>query len=82
MKMRRKTMTGKAIEYYLDLPYALEIVPDDGAWFVQIKELPGCITEVDEWADILPAINDAKRLWLELALERGRPIPEPALFAG
>jgi predicted RNase H-like HicB family nuclease len=27
--------------------------------------------------DILPAIEDAKRLWLELALERVRPIPEP-----
>jgi predicted RNase H-like HicB family nuclease len=22
-------------------------------------------------------IEDAKRLWLDLALERGRPIPEP-----
>lgn len=36
----------------------------------------GCMTEVNEWVDILPAIEDAKRLWVELALERGRPIPE------
>lgn len=62
---------------YLQLPYTIEIIPDDGAWFAQIKELVGCMTEVDTWEEILPMIEDAKRLWLELALERGRPIPEP-----
>lgn len=67
----------KTLEYFLTLPYTIEIIPDDGAWFVQIKELPGCMTEVDTWEDILPAIEEAKHLWLELALERGRPIPEP-----
>ncbi len=33
-------------------------------------------TEVDEWDEILPAVEDAKRLWIGLAVERGRPIPE------
>lgn len=68
---------NKTLEDYLMLPYTIEVVPDDGAWFVQIKELPGCMTEVDEWEEILPAIEDAKRLWIELALERGRTVPEP-----
>ena len=68
----------KMLNDYLALPYIIEIIPDDGAWFVRIKELPGCMTEVDEWDQILPAIEDAKRLWIELALERGRPVPEPA----
>jgi predicted RNase H-like HicB family nuclease len=67
----------KTIEDYLALPYTLEVVPDGDAWFVSVKELPGCITEVDEWDEILPAIDEAKYLWIELALERGRPIPEP-----
>jgi antitoxin HicB len=62
---------------YLALPYTIEIIPDNGAWFARIKELPGCMTEVDEWEEILPAIEEAKYLWIELALERGRPIPEP-----
>ncbi len=69
---------NSVIEAYLALPYTIEIIPDDGAWFAQIKELPGCMTEVDEWDEILPTIEDAKRLWLEVALERGRSIPEPA----
>jgi len=68
----------KTLDEYLQLPYTIEITPDDGAWFVQIKELPGCMTEVDEWEEILPAIEEAKRLWIELALERQRSIPEPA----
>lgn len=68
---------AKTLNEYLQLPYTIEIIPDDGAWFVRIKELPGCMTEVDTWEEVLPAIEDAKHLWLELALERGRPIPEP-----
>ncbi len=68
---------GKSLVYYLALPYTIEIIPDDAAWFVQIKELSGCMTEVDAWDDIYPAIEEAKRLWIELALERGRTIPEP-----
>jgi len=67
----------KTLNEYLALPYTIEVIPDNGAWFVRIKELPGCMTEVDEWDQILPAIEDAKRLWIELALERGRPILEP-----
>lgn len=75
-------MMDKTLDYYLSLPYTIEIIPDEGAWFVQIKELPGCMTEVDEWDEILPAIEDAKRLWLEVSLEHGDPIPEPAGVRG
>ncbi len=69
--------TMKTLEYYLALPYTIEIVPDEGVWFARIKELDGCMTEVDSWEQILPAIEEAKRLWLELSLDRGRVIPEP-----
>jgi len=68
-------MMNKTLQDYLTLPYTMEITPDDGAWFIQVKELPGCMTEVDEWDQILPAIEDAKRLWIGLALDRGRAIP-------
>lgn len=68
---------NNSLEYYLALPYTIEITPDDGVWFVQIRELPGCMTEVDRWEEIKPAIEEAKHLWIEFALEKGRPIPEP-----
>ncbi len=67
----------KSFEQYQNLAYTIEIIPDDGAWFARVKELPGCMTEVDTWEEVLPAIEEVKHLWIELALERGRPIPEP-----
>ena len=67
----------KTIETYLSLPYTLEIIRDGDAWFVSVKEFPGCMTEVDSWDEIPSAIEKAKYLWIELALQRGRPIPEP-----
>ena len=71
---------NKTIDYYLSLPYTLEIIPDDhdGGWVVKVKELRGCITQADDWDDIPLMIEDAKRVWLETALEHGDPIPEPA----
>jgi antitoxin HicB len=70
---------NKTIDYYLSLPYTIEIIPDteQGGWFVKIKELKGCMTQADQWEDILPMIEEAKTLWLEVMLEDGKPIPEP-----
>lgn len=72
---------NKTLDHYMSLPYTIEIIPDEGAWFVRVKELKGCMTEADGWDEILPMIEDAKRLWLEVALEHGDPIPEPAGIA-
>jgi antitoxin HicB len=77
MKKTKMTTQMKTLEYYLSLPYTIEIIPDEGAFFVQIKELSGCMTEVDAWEEIPSAIEEAKRLWVELALAHERPIPEP-----
>ena len=71
------TAMNKTLDYYLSLPYTIEIIPDleDGGWVVKIKELRGCITQADHWEDILPMIQDAKKLWLESAIEDGAPSP-------
>jgi len=65
------------INYYMSLPYTLEITPDSGGYVIAVRELTGCFTQVDRWEDIPHIIEDAMRLWLELALERERQIPEP-----
>ncbi len=72
-------MTAKTLEYYMALPYTLVLHPDaaDGGWVMEIRELPGCLSQADAWDEILPMIEDAKRLWLEVALDHGIPIPEP-----
>lgn len=72
------TATDKNIEYYMALPYSILLIPEeDGGWFAQVPELPGCMTYGDTQQEVLELIEDAKRLWLEVNLEKGRPIPEP-----
>ncbi len=70
---------NKTLEYYLSLPYTIEIIPDmeDGGYVARIKELPGCLTQADTWEELIRMIDEAKEGWLEVALEYGHPIPEP-----
>lgn len=72
-------MTSKTLDYYLALPYTIEIIPDreEGGYVARIKELRGCITQADTWEELLVMIEEAKEGWLEVALEYGHPIPEP-----
>ncbi len=70
--------TNKDIAYYLALPYTIELTPDeDGYWFASIPLLKGCITNGNSRDDALVMIDDAKKLWLETALDLGMTIPEP-----
>lgn len=68
----------RTIEYYLKLPYTVELRETPGAgWFARIVELPGCMSQGDSAEEALAMIREAKELWLEVALEEGKPIPEP-----
>jgi antitoxin HicB len=70
---------NNALEYFLKLPYTIEIIPDeeDGGYVARIRELPGCLTQADTWEELSLLIEDAKRLWLESAIAHNGPIPEP-----
>lgn len=69
----------KTIDYYMALPYKLEIVPDaEGGYVARYPELPGCITVGDTLEDTVNHVLDAKREWLLAALEDGIKINEPA----
>ena len=68
----------KDLNYYLSLPYPIELIPDeDGFWFARIPLLEGCMTNGDSREEALRMIDDAKQLWLETALQVGKTIPEP-----
>ena len=69
----------KTLEYYLSLPYTIEIIPDveDGRYIARVKELRGCRTQADTWEELDAMIQEAKTGWLEVALEYDHPIPEP-----
>jgi antitoxin HicB len=68
----------KDIEYYLNLPYTYEMILDpDHAWFIRVKELPGCMSQGDTPEEAIEMIRDAMRGWIGVALEDGIPVPEP-----
>lgn len=70
---------AKTVEDYLRRPYTIQLRRyDDGTFFAEVVELPGCMTEADTAEEVLEMIRDAQRGWIEACLEDGTPIPEPA----
>ncbi len=69
------------IEYYLGLPYRMEIIPDtvEGGYTAWYPDLPGCLTCCETIEGIIVNAEEAKRVWLEAALEDGVEIPEPTV---
>jgi antitoxin HicB len=70
-----------SIEDYLKLPYTIEVIRDESdgytGWFAKVEELPGCMTQADTFDGLGEMIEDAKRAWIESALEDGVDIPLP-----
>lgn len=69
----------KTIDYYLNLPYRIEIVPDsaEGGFVASYPELPGCLSIGETIEDAIASIREAKIDWLMAALEDGVHIYEP-----
>lgn len=68
----------KNLNYYLKLDYTIRLKQNqDGTYFAEIEELPGCMSEGDTKEKALEMIEDAKRAWVTVALKRKITIPEP-----
>ena len=67
------------LEEYMKLPYPIEITPDkdEGGYVAYHPDLKGCITCGQTIESATAALVDAKRAWLEAALENGYEIPAP-----
>ena len=69
----------KTLNDYLALSYRMEIVKDsdEGGFVASYPDLPGCITCGETEEEPLKNALDAKKAWLEAALEENIEIPEP-----
>lgn len=68
----------KTFEYYMSLPYTVIFHPSpEGGFAVEIKELPGCLSQGDTKEEALKMIQDAKAAWIDIAMQDGEKIPEP-----
>lgn len=63
----------KTIEDYLRMNYTMEVIedPTEGGFVVSFPELPGCLTCGQTLENALANALDAKKAWLEAALEDG-----------
>jgi antitoxin HicB len=67
----------RSIDYYMRLHYTVKVVPSGDGYFARVEDLPGCVAWVSNVEDLWPAVNQAKRAWIEDALHREMRIPEP-----
>ena len=69
----------KTIDYYMSLPYHMEVIPDmeEGGFTAKFPDLPGCLTCAETIQDLMVSAEDAKRTWFTAALEDGIEIAEP-----
>lgn len=70
----------KEIYDYMKLPYKMELTPDteEGGFVVSFPDLPGCLSVGDTVEEAYENAVDAKRTWIEAALEEKISIPEPS----
>lgn len=69
----------KNVDYYMALPYRMEIIPDqeEGGYTAKFPDLPGCLTCADSMETLIANALDAKKVWLEAAIDEGVHIAEP-----
>jgi antitoxin HicB len=74
---------GKGLTYYMTLhyPYTMEQYEEEGKIYfsLSIPDLPGCGAIGETVEQALANLEKAKEAWIEVCLEEGLPIPEPAL---
>lgn len=70
----------KTLNDYMSMSYRMEIVKDEAedGYVVSYPDLPGCITCGETIESAVANAVDAKKAWIEAALEEGVEIHEPA----
>jgi len=72
----------KDLQYYMDLQYPFVLnQDDDGSYFIEFPDLPGCMTCGNSITKVIEMGEDAKKCWIESALNDGDFIPEPKAAA-
>lgn len=68
----------KKLKYYLKKEYPAIIIPcEEGGFFAEIPDLPGCMTQAETWEELKYMIKDAIEVWIISALKDGIEPPLP-----
>lgn len=66
-------MSKRRMDYHINIFFSEK----DGEYIADIPDLKYCSASGDTPEEALSEVLQAKALWLEVAREKGRPIPEP-----
>ncbi|MBI3971660.1 MAG: type II toxin-antitoxin system HicB family antitoxin [Chloroflexi bacterium] len=60
-------------------PYRIVVQanPDEGGYVASVRELPNCIAAGETIEETVELLREAMEAWFLVALEHGRPLPEP-----
>jgi len=69
----------KSVDYYLSLPYTVELESSEAWYRASIKELPcmGTVGASGSVAELWRPLKEDQRGWIEQQLRWGREVPEP-----
>ena len=71
----------KSLDYYMGLKYPFTLEQDeDGSYFIEYPDLPGCMSCGETVDEAIAMGNDAKKCWIESALQDDSFIPEPKVI--
>ena len=71
-------MSRKKTTEYLNRPYSRILIPnDDGTFFAEVMEFPGCFAEGETKEEALENLEKAATEWIESQLRGRREIVEP-----
>jgi hypothetical protein len=72
----------KSVDYYMSLPYTVELKAGKVVYGASVKELPGCKASVkasESVEELWRLLKEDQRKLIEELLERGEDVPEPAV---
>ena len=70
----------KDLQYYMQLKYPFTLEQDeDGSYLIQYPDLPGCMTCGNTVEEALKMGEDARKCWIDSALQDNDFIPEPRI---
>ncbi len=76
--MKADEVERKPLEYYLSLKYPVTIhIEPTGGFVAEIEDLPGCLAQGETLDEVYELIEEARKMWLEVACEEGLDIAEP-----
>jgi antitoxin HicB len=52
----------------------------DEGFLIEVPDLPGCMTAGETMEEAVSMLPEAMAAWLESALDRGLPVPEPTVI--